>query len=149
MKTCKHEGCNNPVFSHGYCRNHQWCRQDKNKPSISTSIHERKNTYIKPKKGVSGELQLFKDIWAKRKHVSEISGLPIRVFDPSSFHHILTKGAYPEARLDEDNIVIVTRGEHNALHTYSWQQLFEIDIRYDKIYQRYLKLKSIYVENKT
>jgi hypothetical protein len=146
MKTCKKENCEYPVFSHGYCRNHQYCRQDQNRPSISTSINEAKQRHIKPKKGVTGELALFKEIWSERKHVSEISGKSIPVFDPKSFHHILTKGAFPSARLDKENIVIVTRGEHNALHSYTWQQLIDIDINFDIVYQKYLNLKSKYAE---
>ena len=148
MKTCKYENCNNPVFSHGYCRAHQWARQDDKKPLVSTSIHERKTVRPKPKKGVTGELELFKSIWNERPHISEISGLPIQRFDPTSFHHILTKGAYPEARLDKDNIIIVTRGEHNALHSYSWQQLVDIDIKYEKALHKYLDIKERYGSKK-
>ena len=28
MKTCAKAGCNNPVYSHLFCRVHQWCRTD-------------------------------------------------------------------------------------------------------------------------
>jgi hypothetical protein len=118
MKICKEENCSYPVFGGGYCKNHQWCRQDKNKPIVSTSINDRKQKHIKPKK-VTGELELFKEIWNERIHKSEISGLPLSLFDVKCFHHILTKQAYPEHRLDKDNIILLTRSEHISVHSKS------------------------------
>ena len=55
----------------------------------------------------------FMDIWKKRPHRSEISGVYLRK-EPSSafFHHILPKNKYPEVRMDEENIILLTIDEH-------------------------------------
>jgi len=41
-KPCKKEGCNNPRFGKGYCRYHQYLREDKK------SSAPKKRSYIKP-----------------------------------------------------------------------------------------------------
>ena len=140
MKICNADNCNNPVFGGGYCKFHQYLRQEKNKPIVSTSISSYKEKHIKPKRSNTGELELFKEVWNERPHVSEISGKPIHIFDINCFHHILTKGAYPEHRLNKDNIIILTRAEHNDVHQYSLDDLVnkhpmwkELVIRYGKI----------------
>ena len=53
------------------------------------------------------------DIWKKRPHRSEISGVYLGK-EPSSafFHHILPKNKYPEVRMDEENIILLTIDEH-------------------------------------
>jgi hypothetical protein len=66
----------------------------------------------KPRKP-TGELEVFKEIWEERPHVSEVSGLTIYRFDIRCFSHILTKGAYGRFRLKKDNILLVTPEEHN------------------------------------
>ena len=55
----------------------------------------------------------FMDIWRKRPHRSEISGVYLGK-EPSSafFHHILPKNKYPEVRMDEENIILLTLDEH-------------------------------------
>jgi len=55
-------------------------------------------------------------IWRKKPHKSEISSKylgkePLTVF----FHHILPKEKYPEASLDEENIVLLTLEEHEQV----------------------------------
>jgi hypothetical protein len=85
---------------------------------------------------ISEMQQFFLQIWKKRQHLSEISGLPL-VGEPLSvyFHHILPKEKYPEAALDEENIILLTLNEHNQV---------ESDIyRYEEVNKRreYLKQK--------
>jgi hypothetical protein len=58
--------------------------------------------------------ELFMSVWSARPHKSEVSGEwlgkePLTIF----FHHILPKEKYPEARLDEENIVLLTLEEHD------------------------------------
>jgi hypothetical protein len=71
----------------------------------------------------------FLQIWEKRKHYSEISGTylgktPLTVF----FHHILPKSKYPQAELDEENIILLTLEEHDNV---------EMDIyRYEEVNKR-------------
>ena len=78
----------------------------------------------------------FLQLWKKRVHKSEVSGEylasePLHVF----FHHILPKEKYPQAMLDEENIILLTLEEHDQV---------EMDMyRYDEVNERrnYLKIK--------
>jgi len=78
----------------------------------------------------------FLQIWRKRPHYSEVSGKwlgsePLTIF----FHHILPKEKYPDASLDEENIVLLTLEEHEQV---------EMDIyRFEEINlkRNYLKIK--------
>lgn len=80
---------------------------------------------------------LFKDIWDKRKHQSEISGTylgkePLSIY----FHHILPKNKYPDAKHDEENIILMTAEEHDNV---------EIDMyRYEEVNNRREKLIEKY-----
>lgn len=61
-------------------------------------------------------LSVFMDVWHRRKHNSEVSGRwlgkeALTVF----FHHILPKSKYPEAMLDEENIILLTFDEHTKV----------------------------------
>lgn len=61
-------------------------------------------------------LSIFMEIWYKRRHYSEISGRwlgkePLTIF----FHHILPKSKYPDAMLDEENIILLTGDEHTKV----------------------------------
>ena len=80
--------------------------------------------------------QFFLKIWKKRLHLSEISGLPL-VGEPLSvyFHHILPKEKYPQAALDEENIILLTLEEHNQVESDMY--------RYEEVNKRreLLKLK--------
>jgi len=80
----------------------------------------------------------FRIIWNKRPHYSEVSHTYLGV-EPFTlfFHHILPKNdnKYPEAKLDEENIILLTANEHGNV---------EIDMyRYPEINKRrdYLKTK--------
>ena len=58
--------------------------------------------------------QFFLSIWKKRPHRSEVSGEYLGSEPMSTyFHHILAKEKYPEACLDEENIVILSLLEHS------------------------------------
>lgn len=66
------------------------------------------------KRNFSDQVAFFLQIWSKRPHKSEISGQslgrePLSIF----FHHILPKEKYPEACLDEENIILLTLEEHD------------------------------------
>jgi hypothetical protein len=115
MKTCNEPNCNNPVWSHLKCRNHQWRRTDSKKPKPM-------NTVRKP----TGELDLFKSIWEDRQqedgsHLSEISGMILDGWCNTSmfvnmFAHVIDKGKRDDVRLVKDNIVIMTPKEHFLIH---------------------------------
>lgn len=80
--------------------------------------------------------EFFLNIWKRRLHISEVSGTylgkePLTVF----FHHILPKEKYPQAKYDEENIILLTLDEHTNV---------ESDIyKYDEVNKRrnFLKIK--------
>ena len=60
--------------------------------------------------------EFFQLLWKKFPHYSMISGKylgnePLTIF----FHHILPKEKYPQACLDEENIIILTLEEHEQV----------------------------------
>lgn len=62
--------------------------------------------------------EFFLLYWKKMPHYSEVSGKflgkePLSVF----FHHILPKEKYPEACLDEENIILLTLEEHSNVES--------------------------------
>ena len=81
--------------------------------------------------------EFFLHIWKKRLHYSEVSmdylgREPLSVF----FHHILPKEKYPQAALDEENIILLTLNEHDQV---------EKDIyRYEEVNKRREQLKQKY-----
>ena len=81
--------------------------------------------------------EFFLQIWKKRQHLSEISGLPL-VGEPLSvyFHHILPKEKYPETSLDEENIILLTLDEHSNVENdmYKYE---EVNIRREQLKKKY------------
>jgi hypothetical protein len=72
--------------------------------------------------------QFFLEIWNKRPHKSEVSGAylgsePMNTY----FHHILPKEKYPEACLDEENIVLLSLEEHSNVENdmYKYEEINE------------------------
>jgi hypothetical protein len=58
--------------------------------------------------------QFFLSVWNKRPHRSEVSGEHLGQEALSTyFHHILPKSKYPEACLDEENIILLSLLEHS------------------------------------
>ena len=82
----------------------------------------------------------FLEIWKKRKHYSELSGDYLGSEALSTyFHHILPKSKYPEACLDEENIILLTWEEHDQV---------EMDpTRYEEVNKRREQLKQKYEIN--
>ena len=93
----------------------EYCFQHKQRKPLAQS---RLKPTLTPKKGVSdGYIQqrdMFMDIWKKKPHKSEVSGAYLGKEAMSTyFHHILPKEKYPEACLDEENIILLTLEEHS------------------------------------
>jgi hypothetical protein len=84
---------------------------------------------------ISEMRDFFLQIWKKRPHLSEVSGLPL-VGEPLHiyFHHILPKEKYPEARLDEENIILLTLDEHSNVESDMY--------RYEEVNNRREQLKQ-------
>jgi len=79
----------------------------------------------------------FLQIWKKRPHKSEVSGEslgsePLHIF----FHHILPKEKYPEASLDEENIILLTLDEHSNVENdmYKYE---EVNKKREQLKQKY------------
>jgi hypothetical protein len=104
-KLCKEVGCKMKAWSGGLCKNH-----------IPRKALSNSTSFVKKEEAIrqTSELRnLFLQIWKKRPHKSEISGTylgkqPLSIY----FHHILPKEKYPQASLDEDNIILLSLDEH-------------------------------------
>jgi len=136
LKTCKKEGCSNPVFGKGFCRNHQYLR-----PDYKPYRYKRKAT---------GELELFKKIWIRREHKSFLSGKKLNTFDVSLFAHVLPKAQnkFPKWKLNPHNIILLTKYEHYLLDHGSEDErekyAKENNCDWNKIYSLYNELKEAY-----
>jgi hypothetical protein len=115
----------------------EYCFRHKPRKRIA-SQNLTKNVKKEPAiRKISEMRDFFLQIWKKRLHLSEVSGLPL-VGEPLHiyFHHILPKEKYPQAALDEENIILLTWEEHDQV---------EMDIyRYEDINNRRELLKQKY-----
>lgn len=81
--------------------------------------------------------EMFLNVWKKRKHNSEVSGDYLGSEPMSTyFHHILAKEKYPDACLDEENIILLTLEEHSNVENDMY--------RYDEVNKRREQLKIKY-----
>jgi hypothetical protein len=79
----------------------------------------------------------FHDIWNKKPHKSEVSGASLGHTALSVFfHHILPKEKYPQAALDEENIILLTLDEHTNVENDMY--------RYEEVNRRREQLKKKY-----
>jgi hypothetical protein len=87
--------------------------------------------------GYKLQKEMFLNIWKKRAHKSEVSGVYLGNEPMSTyFHHILPKSKYKEACLDEENIILLSLSEHEQV---------EMDMyRYEEINKRRVQLKIKY-----
>lgn len=119
MKICKFDTCDNNVFGGLYCRNHQYMRTDKKDKPI-------KKTPIKRNYKPTGEGILFKGIIETRRNYSFLSGLYITeidgTIDHNNCHHVLNKKDYPDFRLYDRNIILITIYEHHLIHNGTEEQ---------------------------
>jgi len=123
-----------------FCQKHNKERLDERKGLTGTHIPK---SSIKPKRRkITGELEVFKAIWATREHKSQISGETLGEFSVSYFSHILSKGAYGRFRLYPKNIILKTHKEHQIWETQRhkikedplWKWIFEL---HDKLKYEY------------
>lgn len=132
MKKCCIENCNNNVWSNGFCKNHitkKPLNQCMVKPSLtSKNVHND---------GHIIQRDFFLSIWKKRSHKSEVSGEYLGSEPMSTyFHHILPKNKYPEACLDEENIVLLSLEEHSNVENDMY--------KYEEVNKRREQLKLKY-----
>lgn len=100
---------------------------------MSSKLHKIPDSLEEKHRNISERNELFLQIWTNRPHKSEVSGdylgkEPLTVF----FHHILPKEKYPQAAMDEENIILLTLQEHDQV---------EMDMyRYEEVNNRREKL---------
>jgi len=85
-------------------------------PKTSSKLYKKLDKSERVIRQISELQEFFLQIWSKKAHYSEISGKwlgkePLTIF----FHHILPKEKYPQAMLDEENIVLLTLEEHDQV----------------------------------
>lgn len=71
----------------------------------------------KNKELVKLELLVFQKIYNERAPYCEWCGTPITVFSPMNYHHLRTKGARPDLRLEPSNIVKICYACHQKEHS--------------------------------
>jgi len=131
MKQCSVEGCNNPVWSKGLCKYH--IHKTRVKPMRASTMASRE----KRREDTDEMRKFFLTIWSKRLHYSEVSGEwlgkePLSIY----FHHILPKNKYPEAKFDEENIILLTFDEHQNVESNKFRYE-EINIRRERLQEKY------------
>ena len=89
--------------------------------------------------GYIQQREMFLDIWKKKPHKSEVSGVYLGKEPMSTyFHHILPKEKYPEACLDEENIILLTLEEHSNVENdmYRYEEVNErrnqLNLKYER-----------------
>jgi len=116
---CKIEGCKNVVATHGYCWWHKgyaykdkaWAKGIKSRGAGTEKLGD-KNMELW---GFSGQIDLFKHLWATREHRSYLTDEPLGEFNISFFAHLLPKKNYPLYKCNPKNIVFLTFYEHTML----------------------------------
>jgi len=80
---------------------------------------------------------LFLRIWKTRPRLSEVSGdYLIGGVSTAFFHHILPKEKYPQAALDEENIILLTLNEHDQVESDIYR-FEEVNKRREHLKQKY------------
>lgn len=139
-KICSGCGAETFIWSHGRCK---LC-------SIrSAGSGTRKPIVVKP----TGENAIFKEIWDERPRVSYVSGTSLDRYEGSAlfvnlFSHLLPKGKYPEARLDKNNIILLTPQEHLDWHSYTREKLLSLNSKWQEVFDLYDKKKEHYGTNR-
>jgi hypothetical protein len=119
------------------------CKARKPLPSSGRGLTSKKmiNSNNKAPQGNNDgyklQREMFLNIWKKRAHYSEITGQYLGKEPMSTyFHHILAKEKYPEACLDEENIILLTLEEHSNVENDMY--------RYEEVNKRREQLKIKY-----
>jgi hypothetical protein len=116
----------------------EYCFQHKpRKPLSSAKGFKVKVPEKHPITQMSPMKDMFLRIWKTRPRKSEVSGdYLVGAVLSTYFHHILPKSKYPEACLDEENIILLTWQEHDQVET--------DPTRYEEVNKRREQLKQKY-----
>jgi hypothetical protein len=110
---------------------------------------------------MTGEKEIFDQIWMDRPHISEISGIQLHQYVPTYylnlFAHILCKKDYPKIRLLPENIMLLTPNEHylfDVKQEKDRQEYAEMIykkfgkiVQWEYLYAKRDALKEFYLEN--
>lgn len=136
-KKCSHDGCNNPVWANGKCKNHTPRKSIKSQRDYVFITDRKGKKAIAKAIGAKLMHEFFMEIWKKRPHKSEVSGTRLGNEALSTyFHHILPKHRYPEAAYDEENIIIMTPDEHNNVENDKFRYE-EVNTRREGLLKKY------------
>jgi len=111
-KECLKAGCTYHRFGGGYCKMHQWCRDDKKPSQLKRTALK---TPTKPIKKVSIKRTKQNAAYLK-KRTAFLDGklCPITGNKATEIHH--TNGRENERLLDEEFWLAVTRAGHQYIH---------------------------------
>jgi hypothetical protein len=108
-----------------------------NKQTLSKRTSKQLSKEIEKKLTTHKMFEFFISYWKKSDKKSALSGKFLGKEPMSTyFHHILAKEKYPEACLDEENIILLTLEEHNNVENDMY--------RYEEINKRREQLKIKY-----
>ena len=117
-----------------------YCFQHKPRKPLSSGNKPSLTTKKKVSDGTSHQMrEMFLDIWKKKPHKSEVSGVYLgKELMSTYFHHILPKEKYQEACLDEENIILLTLEEHSNVENdmYKYEEVNERRNHLLKKYER-------------
>ena len=124
----------------------EYCFQHKARKPLSTGkglisrkslISNKKTNSVQNNEHFTEMRNFFLSIWKKRPHKSEVSGDYLGSEAMSTyFHHILAKEKYPEAWLDEENIILLTLEEHSNVENDMY--------KYEEVNDKRIYLKEKY-----
>jgi len=117
----------------------EYCFQHKPRKPLKSKMSSFPVKKLDKSRNISDMNAFFLQIWTKRKHYSEVSGdylgkEPLTIY----FHHILPKEKFPQAKFDEDNIILLTFDEHNNVENdmYKYEEVNErrkhLKIKYER-----------------
>ena len=106
----------------------------------------------------TSQIEIFKEIYEERPHISELSGerIEYQIDTPlwrSLFMHVLPKGRFPLLRTSKDNILLGTPTEHTLIDNGTEEQREEyrieklregVVVRWSVFYNKQDKLKKQY-----
>lgn len=120
-----------------------YCFQHKPRKQLQQLGRPSLTTKKKVSDGKSHQMrEMFLDMWKRKPHKSEVSGTYLGKEPMSTyFHHILPKEKYPDACLDEENIILLSFEEHQMVETdiYKYEK---INIKREKLLEKYERTKQ-------
>jgi len=126
-KKCKVEGCNNPVFTHGYCNIHKYLYY-KTKRSFSTSL--KQSIPKTPIRAFSKKKSLKKaKIASIKSHLVQSNGNRCFFCNKETgvdAAHIFPISLFPEYETEQWNIILACRKHHNIFDNGTFDDILQI-----------------------